>query len=439
MASHISHSSSSSNSRDTHIASLLTQADALLRKNLAYQRRDIKQNASLVLFPAFLCLLIISIQHIVNSELDNSKYQCGCKCVSPNGTNDCHNICGFEFSTSKQAPACQIRRPREWPALLQVPGPQYRAVKTRKHHFQNLPDSDCLKTLSCPLTTLYTAENKSTAEGLVRTIIASTFPVTKEDLSDIVSLSYLGTNSRPGSNNFAESAFVTVSPILILLPLCFVNFSFLVPVTLGSATFQHEIKCVESTYVWRDNSSNINRELFQGYRKGNPYNEIHEILGAFDFLNSGEGNLNVSLWYNSTYRNVAHSPRLLRVTRSLNMVSNAFLRHFKDRDARIILDFVKEMPKSGNRIAINLSTILGPLLFSWVIQLLFPVFLISLVYEKQHMLRIMMKIHGLSDRAYWMVTYTYFLAVSSLYMIWFAAIGSTIGKIHIKHVFLEMI
>ncbi|KAK1258354.1 ABC transporter A family member 8 [Acorus gramineus] len=39
----------------------------------------------------------------------------------------------------------------------------------------------------------------------------------------------------------------------------------------------------------------------------------------------------------------------------------------------------------------------------------------------------MMKIHGLSDRAYWMVTYTYFLAISSLYMVWFTAIGSTIG------------
>ncbi|KAK1258230.1 ABC transporter A family member 8 [Acorus gramineus] len=39
----------------------------------------------------------------------------------------------------------------------------------------------------------------------------------------------------------------------------------------------------------------------------------------------------------------------------------------------------------------------------------------------------MMKIHGISDRAYWMVTYTYFLAISSLYMVWFTAIGSTIG------------
>ncbi|KAK1299514.1 hypothetical protein QJS10_CPB14g01290 [Acorus calamus] len=76
-------------------------------------------------------------------------------------------------------------------AKVQDRGPQYRAVKTRKHRFQSLPDSYCLKTLSCPVTTLYTAENKSTAEGLIRTIIASTFPVTKEDLSDIVSLSYL--------------------------------------------------------------------------------------------------------------------------------------------------------------------------------------------------------------------------------------------------------
>jgi len=55
------------------------------------------------------------------------------------------------------------------------------------------------------------------------------------------------------------------------------------------------------------------------------------------------------------------------------------------------------------------------------------VMLTSLVYEKQQHLRIIMKMHGLGDGPYWMITYAYFLAISIVYIICLMIFGSAIG------------
>jgi len=54
--------------------------------------------------------------------------------------------------------------------------------------------------------------------------------------------------------------------------------------------------------------------------------------------------------------------------------------------------------------------------------------LTALVYEKQQKLRIMMKMHGLGDGPYWMISYAYFFAISAAYMICFVIFGSVIGN-----------
>lgn len=56
------------------------------------------------------------------------------------------------------------------------------------------------------------------------------------------------------------------------------------------------------------------------------------------------------------------------------------------------------------------------------------VVLTSLVYEKQQKLRIMMKMHGLGDGPYWIISYAYFLLLSSIYMLVFVFFGSIIGN-----------
>lgn len=51
-----------------------------------------------------------------------------------------------------------------------------------------------------------------------------------------------------------------------------------------------------------------------------------------------------------------------------------------------------------------------------------------LVYEKQQRLRLMMKMHGLKDAPYWLISYAYFLALSAAYMAFFTISGSIIGN-----------
>lgn len=127
----------------------------------------------------------------------------------------------------------------------------------------------------------------------------------------------------------------------------------------------------------------------------------------------------------------------------------------------MLFEFVKEMPKPETTLRLDLSSLLGTLFFSWVILLLFPVsckyllffsftyvfsrcivyillsmtqvILSTLVYEKEQRLRIMMKMHGLGDGPYWLITYAYFIALSIAYMLCFVIFGSLIGnKKHIK-------
>jgi hypothetical protein len=61
------------------------------------------------------------------------------------------------------------------------------------------------------------------------------------------------------------------------------------------------------------------------------------------------------------------------------------------------------------------------------ISFFLQVILTYLVYEKQQRLRLMMKMHGLKDAPYWLVSYAYFLALSAAYMMFFIIFGSIIG------------
>lgn len=51
----------------------------------------------------------------------------------------------------------------------------------------------------------------------------------------------------------------------------------------------------------------------------------------------------------------------------------------------------------------------------------------QLVYEKENRLRMMMKMHGLGDAAYWIVTYGWFAVLYAAYMILFVFFGSVMG------------
>ncbi|XP_039117389.1 ABC transporter A family member 7-like [Dioscorea cayenensis subsp. rotundata] len=411
--------------------SAFTQANALLRKNLIFQKRNLKTNIGVVVFPVILCVLLVVLQNMVNHELEKPKNRCGCRCVGVRADGTCEAVCGIEYSTLIQAATCPIPSPPAWPPLLQVPPPGFLATRGASTPFADLPDESCKATHSCFATVLITGLDRTVAESLSGNFFtavnysSSNFSDFLSSLSDFV----LGTDTHPKYVNFIEPAFVSNHPLYVLQPLCNSNLSLVVPVQLGSVTVAQEVKCVQGLSLWRDSSSAVNYELFKGYQQGNTEKKINSIVTAYDFLNTNVTNFNVSIWYNSTYHDstaVALKP-LVRVKRAINLVSNAYLQWLGGTGVKMQFDFVKEMPKPATQIRLDFSSLLSVLFFTWTLELLFPIMLTYLVYEKQHQLKLMMKMHGLGEGAYWTISYAYFLSLSLFYMLCFVAFGSVIG------------
>lgn len=49
--------------------------------------------------------------------------------------------------------------------------------------------------------------------------------------------------------------------------------------------FNIEVLCVQGLHLWRNSSSEINNELYKGYRKGNPERKINEIVAGLFIIN----------------------------------------------------------------------------------------------------------------------------------------------------------
>lgn len=407
-------------------SSFWTQANALFRKNLTFQRRNYRTNIRLILFPIVLCLLLVLLQAVINNELDKPSNKCGCTCIDQDGDGECERVCGIQYSDLDQVATCSIPSPPEWPPIMQLPDPQFRSVRTDFLLFSDLPSDSCRITGSCPTVVLMTGNNQSLGEGLARNMFPSSsdFNSTR-GLAGVV----LGSASKTDITNYLEPAFFSNRPIYYVQSQCGANSTFSIPVPIASLEVEKEIRCVQGQHLWRNSSSDINNELYAGYKKGNSEEKINEILAGYDFLNSNVKNYNVTVWYNSTYKNdTGNGPvGLTRVPRLINLVSNAFLQLLVGPSTQMLFDFVKEMPKPETEIRLDFSSLLGPLFFTWVILQLFPIVLTALVYEKQQNLRIMMKMHGLGDGAYWMISYAYFLAISLVYMFCFVVFGSVVG------------
>ncbi|KAL6603879.1 hypothetical protein ACP70R_044240 [Stipagrostis hirtigluma subsp. patula] len=409
--------------------SFASQTNALLRKNLIFQRRNRKGTIRLIIVPIYLCVILSVLQRVINNVLDKPKFKCGCKCVDVNSTGPCQNVCGIQYSTLDQAGSCPIPNPPEWPALLQVPRPEYRAVQDSSGLFTGLPEASCRKSQSCAVSIPFTGVNETLSNVVMQNLFTSS-PLS--NLSDYTNISgiLLGTDVPGTTAGFIDPAFVSDRPIYVLRPQCKASDSFTVPIAIGAINGQKEIKCVQGLPLWRNSSTAINEETFKGYRKGKTGIGINEIAMAYDFQDSNEKRFSVLALYNSTYQNASYVPMpfgLLRLSRSLNAVSNAYLQILQGSGVKMLLDFTKEMPKQATRPTFDFSAIVGPLFFEWVVALLFPVMLTYLVYEKQHKLRTMMKMHGLGDGPYWIIYYAYFLILSTVYMILFVIFGSVIG------------
>lgn len=240
-----------------------------------------------------------------------------------------------------------------------------------------------------------------------------------------------GSDTETSYRQLLEPAFTPGNTLYIVQPQCRSNLSQTVSVNAGPIPLQLDVECIQGLTLWRESESIINDELFKGYRqqRGSGGGKANEYAAGYNFLNTNKDSLDISILFNSTYNNntAFEAIALLRLPRLVNMASNAYIKFLRGSGVEMLLEYVKDMPKVGTKMKFDLSSLLGALFFSWIVELLFPVILTYLVYEKQQKLKIMMKMHGLKDGPYWMITYTYFFALSAVYMILFIIFGSLIG------------
>ncbi|CAJ1944057.1 unnamed protein product [Sphenostylis stenocarpa] len=360
-------------------ASFATQANALLRKNITFQKRNVKTNVRLILFPVGLCLLLFVLQLIVDAQFDQSSFKCGCVCADRrtklSQCPESEKRCGVQYSNSLQAALCPISKPTEWPPFLQLPAPSNRAVRNGFLPFYDLPDASCRRTNSCPLSLLFTAENHSFALSVSAKMFGSSLSISEfgGDFLAGLAVNVLGSESIPRRNNYIEPAFISGLPIYYLQTNCTgkEKSGLSLPLVPGANI---EIKCAQALNLWRNSSSEINSELYKGYQRGNTEGQVNEIVSAFDFLNSNRNRYNVSIWYNSTYNqgNGFGANALSRIPRSVNLISNSYLQFLLGAGTKMLFEFVKEMPKPETIFRLDISSILGTLFFTWVILQLFP-------------------------------------------------------------------
>ncbi|KAL1210262.1 ABC transporter A family member 6 [Cardamine amara subsp. amara] len=397
--------------------SFLTRANALFRKNLTYQKRNIWSNVRLIVIPLYLCVVLVCIQALFDALVNNSTdNQCGCRCIDEkNGDEKCEiKSCGLQYSSQNQAVFCAFPNPPALLPLLHIP---------RR-------DSCRSRSGSCPVTILVTGTNQSLGATLSGNLLSTSFTVNSSDLF-LRNLAYnvLGTKSETDYTNYRDPGLYSDLPIFNIQPQCTSASKISFSLRQSPLQFQKEVRCVEGLNLWRNNSIEVNNEIFKGYHKENHKEIINEVAAAYDLLDTDKNNFNITIWYYTTYKGDLQDWRVkyVRVLRSVNMVSNAYLQFLQGPGTKMLFDFVKEMPKQETRLRMDMASLIGPIFFTWVILLLFPVILTSLVYEKQQRLRIIMKMHGLGDAPYWMVSYAYFLAISTLYIVCLMIFGSAIG------------
>jgi hypothetical protein len=85
------------------------------------------------------------------------------------------------------------------------------------------------------------------------------------------------------------------------------------------------------------------------------------------------------------------------------------------------------MPKPSSKLRVDISSLVGSIIFLWLIQLPLPLSLALLVYEKEKRLRLMMRMHGLSNGVYTFVTYLYLILLYVVYVAGMMAVGAAVG------------
>ncbi|KAL2614026.1 hypothetical protein R1flu_025718 [Riccia fluitans] len=405
------------------VPTFITQANASLRKSFAFQIRNYQTNVCIITFPVLICLLLLGLQEGVNKLLDVPRFKCGCQKQNVNGS--VAELCGLQYTTNiTQARFCQIDHPSAWPALMQVPWP-YRGAINATQQLSNKFRHPAI---------LYTGDYPQTAAAMADQLLQHDVHKKGEDSLMYYSKVVTGSSKPLGETLLYEKAFIKDDLYVLQRENCskYEHFQqFVYKVADQEVPANTTYRCLQTFLSESSSVEDMNSKIYHAAqaRIKTRDSQDNDFVTAYDFHDTSVDDLifNVSVYYNAYRKHSFTRADYYRVSRPMNVAAQAFLRLLAGPKAwRLSLWFVKEMPRGGSQLTLDFSTLLGPLFYTWVSALLFPVVVTTLVYEKQKNLRMMMKMHGLGDGPYWVMTYGYFLALSLLYFAAFVALGSAV-------------
>lgn len=471
----------------------LTQSNALMRKNLTFQKRNWGTNLCLILTPLVFSILLFVIQRVVDTAFDQDDFKCGCLCtryclednpgvcfdlqdyevdgqwpqfieyqgreirmVPTNDDIDCkernEDVCGIDYSTPQQAGFCEVANPILYPALFQVPNASSRATVDG---VECDPDDVQGGMENCTAGLLFTGANETLATKLATGLTNSMQVIQNIEDFDLANAgganlavpsfmeaqaipgifrneteAVMGTPQKPERGLLLDSAYGGTTPVYYLLEDCTgLEESIRESLTNASVRFLGQpLLCVDAPALWESSRADINSLLFAGYGQGaidggSAPSGSGQWTGAWDFLDStADGRVfEVNIMYNRTIDRERGEdgeerspPKFLRLSGMLNAASSSYLRNYNN--GTMLLLGLRDMPKPQTDLNVDIGAILGPIFYSWLMQLLLPVMVNLLVYEKQCRIRVMMRMQGLGSAAYWTINFAYFASLYLLYM-----------------------
>ncbi|EGG14460.1 hypothetical protein DFA_12232 [Cavenderia fasciculata] len=142
------------------------------------------------------------------------------------------------------------------------------------------------------------------------------------------------------------------------------------------------------------------------------------VNGGYRFAQVDNDSLAVSLLYN---RSISFGKELgtlyTLASRSFRAITGASL-------TEIIFDGIKDFPTRQATLDFDLVSLLGPMLYIFIFQLMMPVVLRLILYEKENKLREIMKMMGLEMKTYWLVTYIFAYSIYFIAMMLVWALGA---------------
>ncbi|KAJ6244171.1 atp-binding cassette transporter subfamily a abca [Anaeramoeba flamelloides] len=181
--------------------------------------------------------------------------------------------------------------------------------------------------------------------------------------------------------------------------------------------------------------SMMDRFLFQKFTRGSNLTLDGALLFHNLVLSNKDPTINFTVYYNSTdtrnlfiemYKQAQAKGLTLYIPTYVNTVMRTSFEYIwkqdQSKDQNNLTDIMiglKKFPQIKEKEVIDLMSFEQPFAFNFILHMLFPVFMVAVVYEKEHLLVDMMEMMGLKMEIYWLINFIFDWLLYILQMIIF--------------------